>query len=398
MRYLTLQELDLRNKRVLMRVDFNVPLSGEGAIVDDSRIRAVLPSIEYVLKQGAILILISHLGRPDGKKNLKESLAPCAKRLAELLDKPVQMAPDVIGPAVAQMVAKLQPGEVLLLENVRFYAAEEQPSSDPSFARSLAQLGDVYVNDAFAAAHRAHASIVDLARLFPGKAAAGLLMQTEMNRFQTLLTKPKRPFYAVIGGAKIGTKIGVLSALLSKVDALYLGGGMVFTFLQSQGVQVGRSLVAPEHLETARRLIHEAQTKGVPLVFPSDFVIAKAFQNEAEAKLVTVEQGIDPEWFGMDIGPATVQNWMKELSHAATLFWNGPLGVVEMPSFRKGTRAIAEGLAHLQAHVVVGGGDSVAAIQEMGFAHSFAHLSTGGGAALELLEFGTLPGIDELCR
>ncbi|HSX26318.1 MAG TPA: phosphoglycerate kinase [Chlamydiales bacterium] len=389
---LTLKDLSLKGKRVLMRVDFNVPMK-EGKITDDSRIVAALPSIQYVLDHGASLVLMSHMGRPKGKPDPELSLAPCAKRLSELLKKPVAMAPDCVGPAVEKMASGLRPGQLLLLENLRFHAGEEEPEKDPSFVASLAKLGDLYVNDAFGTAHRAHASTALIAKYFPGKAAAGFLMEKEIAHLSPLLQHPKRPFYAIIGGAKVSTKIGVIKNLLRLIDGLFLGGGMTFTFLKSQSIPIGNSLFEEAEVETARALLAQNKDK---IHLPVDLVIADAFTNEAHRKTIAATAGIPPGWQGMDIGPKTVENWSQLLKKAATVFWNGPVGVFEMPHFAKGTQALAQTLAHTKAETIIGGGDSVAAIQQMGLADQFTHLSTGGGASLEYLEFGHLPGIDAL--
>lgn len=389
---LTLKDLSLKGKRVLMRVDFNVPLSQTGEISDDSRIRASLASIQYILSQGASLVLMSHLGRPKGKKDPQFSLAPCAKRLSQLLKQPVLLAPDCVGPAVEKMVSHLKPKEVLLLENLRFHAAEEEPKEEPNFAASLAKLASIYVNDAFGTAHRAHASTALIAKFFPGKAVAGFLMEKEISELSSLLDRPDRPFYALIGGTKISTKLGVIHNLLKRIDALFIGGAMAFTFFKAQGIEMGASLVEESDLGSASDIL--ASTKA--LFLPIDLVIADAFSNEAHRKTVLAKEGIPAEWQGMDIGSQTIAQWRKELSSAKTVFWNGPFGVFEMESFAVGTRAIAEALAQSKAKVVVGGGDSVAAIQQMGLSKQFAHLSTGGGASLEYLEFGHLPGIDAL--
>ncbi len=384
---ITLKDLSLKGKRVLMRVDFNVPIA-KGIISDDSRIRAALPSIEYILNQGASLILMSHLGRPKPKPEAEFSLAPCAQRLSELLQKPVQTAKDCVGPEVEKMAAHLLPGQILLLENLRFHLGEETPEKDPQFAADLAKLGDVYVNDAFGTAHRAHASTAIITRYFPGRAAMGLLMEKEIQELSPLLSNPKRPFYAIMGGAKISSKIGVIKNLLKKVDALFIGGGMVYTFLKAQGIEIGDSIY--EDPTSIRDLPQEK------LHFPVDLVIADQFSNEAQTQIISTKEGIPAGWQGVDIGPRTIANWSKELQKGATVFWNGPLGVFEMPHFAKGTQAIAEQLAHSKAITIVGGGDSIAAIEQMGLQQKFTHLSTGGGASLEFLEYGHLPGIDAL--
>lgn len=384
MEKLTIKDLALSGKRVLMRVDFNVPVE-KGNITDDSRIRASLPSIQYILDHGASLVLMSHLGRPKGK-DPAATLAPCAKRLSELLKKPVQMAPDCVGPEVEKLASALKPGQVLLLENLRFHTGEESPEKDPKFVENLAKLGDCYVNDAFGTAHRAHASTAAIAKYFPGKAAIGLLMEKEIEQLSPLVRGPKRPFYAILGGAKISSKIGVIKSLLNLVDGLFIGGGMAFTFLKAKGIEVGNSICEdPKTIE------------GLPMDkihLPSDLVIANAFSNDADKKTVPSHRGIPTGWQGMDIGPQTVGEWSKQLQEAATIFWNGPLGVFEMPHFAAGTKEIAESLARGKARVIVGGGDTVAAVEQMGLGNQFAYLSTGGGASLEFLEFGHLPGID----
>ncbi len=383
---LTLKDLSLHGKRVLMRVDFNVPME-KGKITDDSRIAAALPSIEYVLGQGGSLVLMSHLGRPKGKEATL-SLLPCAKRLSELLHKPVQMASDCVGPEVEKMASDLKPGQILLLENLRFHAAEEAPDKDPPFVKALAHLGDCYVNDAFGTAHRAHASTAVIAQFFPHKAAMGFLMEKEVQALSPLLHNPKRPFYAIIGGSKISTKLGVLKKMAELVDALFIGGGMVYTFLKAKGIAVGQSLCEDP------QLIKDLPMEKIHL--PLDLVIANAFTADAQKKGIGFNEGIPSGWQGMDIGPKTVSEWSAILQKGATVFWNGPLGVFELPPFAAGTRAIAECLAKAKAKTIIGGGDSVAAVQQMGLADRFAHLSTGGGASLEFLEFGHLPGIDAL--
>lgn len=396
MEKLALRDLHVKGKRVLMRVDFNVPTDSNGAITDDSRITASLPSIRYVLDHGGSLVLMSHLGRPDGKPNEKYSLAPCAKRLSELLQKPVAMAPDCIGPKVEEMASKMVPGDLILLENLRFHEAEEHPELDPSFVSALAKLGDLYVNDAFGTAHRAHASTSLIAQLFPRKAAAGFLMEKEVTALGTLLKNPKRPFFAIIGGAKISTKAGVIKNLFPLIDGLFIGGAMAYTFLKAQGISIGLSQYNEAELATASNILQEAARKKIPCHLPVDLVVASAFKNDALQRVIGIEEGVPDGWQGMGIGPKTVEQWSKELKKASTVFWNGPLSVFEMPSFAKGTYAIAELLACSSATVVVGGGDSVAAVNQMGLGDQFAHLSTGGGASLEFLEFGRLPGIDAL--
>lgn len=377
-----------------MRVDFNVPQNKEGIIVDDSRIRAALPSIQYILKQGATLVLMSHLGRPKATPDPIFSLAPCAKRLAELLGQTVAFAADCVGIEVEKKVASLKSGEVLLLENVRFHVGEESPGKDPSFVEQLANLGDVYVNDAFGTAHRAHASTAIIAKFFPGKALIGFLMEKEVQVLSSLIQKPARPFYVVMGGAKVSSKIGLIQNLLHSVDALFLGGGMAYTFFKAKGIPVGDSLVEMNSLDTAKQII--ATAKPGQLHFPEDFVIANRFSNDADTQVVLASSGIPSGWQGLDIGPKTIELWSKEFLKAKTVFWNGPLGVFEMPNFAAGTHGVANALASSTGEVTVGGGDSVAAIEQVNLSKQFYHLSTGGGASLEYLEYGHLPGIDAL--
>ncbi len=396
MNKLSLKDLSLKDQKVLMRVDFNVPLNKEGGIADDTRIRETLPSIQYILDQGGSAILMSHLGRPKAKRDPQFSLSPCAKRLSELLGRPVLFASDCIGPEVQKMARDLKSKEVLLLENVRFYPAEEDPSSDPSFAKQLAELGDIYVNDAFGTAHRAHSSTAVIAQYFPGKAAAGLLMEKEIAFLSEILSHPKRPFYALIGGAKVSTKMGVLRSLIAKADAIFIGGGMAYTFLKAQGIAIGDSIHEDAQMPTATAFLQTCQEKGVKVWLPEDIVVASAFSAEAPARIVGAQEGIPSGWQGMDIGPKTLEIWKAALQDAATVFWNGPLGVYEFPPFAKGTEGIARLLSTLSATTVVGGGDSVAAINALHLAQHFSHLSTGGGASLEYLEFGKLPGIDAL--
>lgn len=393
---LTLQDLPLAGKKVLIRVDYNVPLNKDGSISDDTRIRESIPTIQKALQDGAAVILMSHLGRPQSKQDIQFSLGICAKKLSQLVVAPVFFATDCIGKDVDKMVQDLKGGQILLLENLRFYPAEENPSLDPNFAKELAKGIDYYVNDAFAAAHRAHSSISVIEQYFPGKAAMGLLIEKELQFLQPLLENPKHPFYVIVGGAKVSSKIGVLKSLLKHVDAFFIGGGMGLTFLKALGFETGASPIEAALLDEARFFLQKAQEQKVSVYLPTDLVIADQFRNDATYKTVTLPEAIPPGWMGMDIGPATASAWCEQLKKASTIFWNGPLGVFEFPHFIRGTTKIAECLADSGAITVIGGGDSVAAIQNLGLAGKFTHLSTGGGASLEYLEKGHLPGIDAL--
>lgn len=378
-----------------MRVDFNVPLNKDGAISDDTRIKESLASIRHVLKSGGSAILMSHLGRPKGV-DPQLSLKPCCSALSKLLGLPVLMAEDCIGEKVEKMAHDLMPGQVLLLENVRFYPAEEKPASDPSFAKKLASLGDIYVNDAFATAHRSHSSTTVIAHFFPGNAAAGFLLQKEIEFLGRLMHNPKTPFYAIIGGSKISTKMGVLKSLLPRVSGIFIGGGMAFTFLKAQGIEIGNSIHEDDQIPVAVDFMKEALEKKVSFWLPIDLLIADAFGNDANTKMIPSSNGIPKGWQGMDIGEKTIGEWKKILQNAATVLWNGPLGIFELSRFANGTNQIAEELSSLHATTIVGGGDSVSAINKLGLSSKFTHVSTGGGASLEYLEFGHLPGIDAL--
>jgi len=380
----TVRDVDVKGKKVLMRVDFNVPLKGD-TITDDTRIRGALPTIQYLLEHGAALILMSHLGRPKGKVVPEMSLKPVAVRLGELLDQEVKLAPGVVGPEVEAAAAALKPGDVLILENTRFLAGEEK--NDPAMAEQLAKLGDLYVNDAFGAAHRAHASTAGIAAHLP--AVAGLLMEKEIEFLGAAIESPARPFVAIIGGAKISDKIGVIRNLLTKVDALLIGGGMANTFLAAQGYEMADSLVEAESIDTAKALMAGGGSK---LVLPVDGVVADAFSADAASKVVPVD-GVEAGWRILDIGPATVKLFGQKLAHAKTVVWNGPMGVFEFPAFSKGTTAVAEMVAASGATSIVGGGDSVSAIQQAGLTDKMSHISTGGGASLEMLEGQELPGL-----
>lgn len=388
---MTLQDLDIHGKRVLMRVDFNVPLSPEGEITDLSRIKACLPSICYILEQGGSVILMSHLGRPEGKKEARYSLTPCAKALASLIGQEVKMAPDCIGPPTEHLAKNLKSKEILLLENLRFHAAEEKPSLDPSFAKLLSAMGDVYVNDAFGCCHRAHSSICPITTYFPNKAASGLLLQKEILFLNQLLHSPAKPFYVLIGGAKVSSKIGTLQKLATKADALFIGGAMAFTFLKALGKSIGSSPYEEESLAFAKDFLTQT------IYLPEDIVITDNLKKPTQIHTVTVEEGIPEGWQGVDIGPRTLQTWLPLMQKCKTFFWNGPVGLFEISPFNRGTEAVAECMASVKGAVtVIGGGDSVAAITQMGLSGHFSHLSTGGGASLEFLEKGHLPGINAL--
>ncbi|MBO8141764.1 MAG: phosphoglycerate kinase [Firmicutes bacterium] len=390
MRKMTLSDLDVAGRRVLVRVDFNVPLR-DGAVADDSRIRAAIPTIEHLRRQGARVILVSHLGRPKGRVVEELRLAPVARRLEELLGCPVQIASDCIGETVRAQVAGLKDGDVLLLENVRFHPGEE--ANDPGFARELAALADVFVNDAFGAAHRAHASTEGVARFLP--AAAGFLIQREIEVMGRALSDPDRPFLALLGGAKVADKIGVIRNLLTKVDVIAIGGGMAYTFLKAQGLEVGRSLVDEERVALAEELLDEARHRGVEVLLPEDVVVADRFAADAQRRVVPVTE-IPPDWQGLDIGPATCRHFAEAAGKARTIVWNGPMGVFEWEPFSEGTRAVARALAETGATTIVGGGDSAAAVEQAGVADRITHISTGGGASLEFLEGKELPGIAAL--
>ncbi len=386
----TVKDFAVEGKRVLVRVDFNVPMDENKNITDDTRIRAAIPTIRYLMEQDAKVILASHLGRPKGQANPKYSLAPVAVRLSSLLGAPVEMAGDCVGEEVKQSVVKLEPGQVLLLENVRFYAEEEK--NDPGFAAKLAELADIYINDAFGTAHRAHASTEGIARLLP--AGAGFLMQKEIEIMGRALANPERPFTAILGGAKVSDKIGVIENLLNKVDCLIIGGGMANTFLKAQGYDVGKSLVEDDKLDLARKLVQDAGC-NVKFLLPSDVVAADKFEADAQRKVVGVEE-IPAGWLALDIGPATAKLFADEISFARTIVWNGPMGVFEMEPFAAGTEAVAQALAGSKAVTIVGGGDSVAAVEKLGVAEKITHISTGGGASLEFLEGKVLPGVAAL--
>ena len=383
----TVRDISAKGKRVLIRADFNVPLEN-GEVADDTRIRAVLPTIQYLLEQGAAVILMSHLGRPQGQVRDELRMDPVARSLSKLLGRAVTKVDDCVGPQVENATAGLEPGEVLLLENLRFHPEEER--NDEIFARQLASLADVYVNDAFGAAHRAHASTTGLTKYLPS--VAGLLMERELMMLGEALANPTRPFVAVLGGAKVSGKIGVIRSLLSKVDLLLVGGGMANTFLKAQGLEVGDSLVDNDSLAMAREMLELA---GKRLVLPVDVVVADAFAVNASSRVVSVEK-VPVGWLILDIGPCTVGLFEEKLSSAGTVVWNGPMGVFEFPRFAAGTVGLATSLARSQATTIVGGGDSAAAVREAGLEDRMTLVSTGGGASLMFLEGKSLPGVEAL--
>mgnify|MGYP004696584693 FL=1 len=386
----TVKEADLTGKRVLIRVDFNVPVKN-GVVTDSTRIKAALPTIKYILDNGASLVVMSHFGRPKGQKNPDFSMAPIAKEFQALLGRPVKLASDVIGPEVESEVKALKPGDVLLLENVRFYKEEE--ANDPEFAKKLASYGDIYVNDAFGTAHRAHASTEGVSHYLPSY--AGFLIEKEVKFMAPLLENPDHPFVAIIGGSKVSSKISVLESLVKTCDTIVIGGGMAYTFLKVLGKSVGKSLVEDDYLETAKNFLAAASEKNVKVILPVDHVCASAFAEDAEPVYVDGED-IPADLMGLDIGSKTVTAIVDALKTAKSVVWNGPMGVFEFASFAKGTEAVAKALAESDAVSVVGGGDSVAAINKFGLADKISHVSTGGGASLEFLEGKVLPGIKAL--
>jgi len=394
MNKLTIDDLDLKHKRVLVRVDFNVPLDKKGNITDDTRIAASLPTIKKILKSGGKAILMSHLGRPKGGKSPEFSLRPCAKRLGELLGKPVRFVEDCIGPEVEAAISELQPGECLLLDNLRFYPEEEK--NDPNFAKKLAALGDVYVNDAFGSAHRAHASTEGVTKYFK-QSAAGYLMQKELDYLDKALSNPLRPFVAILGGAKISDKLLVIENLLNKVDGLLIGGGMAFTFVKARGGRIGASLVEDDKIDYCKGILDQVKAKNLKMILPMDAVVSEDPHNP-KTEVVPIDT-INDGKKGLDIGPLTCKLFNSEIERAKTIVWNGPLGMFEIKAFAAGTNAVAKKVAEATekgAISIIGGGDTAAAVLQAGLEKKMSHISTGGGASLEFLEGKTLPGVAAL--
>ena len=387
----TIRDIDLKGKRVIVRVDFNVPQDKEGKITDDNRIVGALPTIKYLVEQNAKVVLMSHLGRPKGEFNMKYSLAPAALRLSELLGRPVKMAKDVIGEDADRIVASLKEGEVCLLENLRFHNEEEK--NDADFAKKLSGYGDIYVNDAFGTAHRAHASTEGVAHYLP--AVSGFLIEKELKFLGGAVEHPDRPFVAILGGAKVSDKIGVINNLLEKVDVLIVGGGMAYTFIKAQGGEIGKSLLEADRLEYALEMIEKAKAKGVKLLLPEDSVAADAYSNDANIQVVDSYK-IPEGYLGLDIGPKAQKAFAEAIRGAKTVVWNGPMGVSEMSNFAAGTVAVAKAMAESEAVTIIGGGDSAAAVVQLGFGDKMSHISTGGGASLEFLEGLELPGVAAL--
>ncbi|ALS79247.1 phosphoglycerate kinase [Planococcus kocurii] len=387
---MTMKDLDLKGKRVFCRVDFNVPMS-DGKVTDDTRIRAAVPTIEYLVNQGAKVILASHLGRPKGQVNEEMRLAATGFRLGELLHKEVKSLDESIGEKVEQDISTMQEGDIILLENVRFHEGEEK--NDDKLAQAFASLADVFVNDAFGAAHRAHASTAGIASHLP--AVSGLLLEKELEVLGKALSEPERPFTAIIGGAKVKDKIGVIDHLLDKVDNLIIGGGLSYTFIKAQGYEIGNSLVEEDKLDLANSFIEKAKQKGVKFYLPVDATVANEFSKDAETKSVKITE-IPADWMGLDIGPETVALYADVIKNSKLIIWNGPMGVFEMPAFENGTKSVAQAMAETSGYTVIGGGDSAAAVEKFHVAEQMDHISTGGGASLEFMEGKDLPGVSAL--
>jgi phosphoglycerate kinase len=387
----SIRDLDVSGKTVLVRVDYNVPLDSEGHVADATRIVATLPTITYLQEHGAKIVLLAHFGRPKGQVDPKYSLKPVAEELSRQLGTDVPLAPDCVGPEVERLVKQMQPGQAILLENVRFHAEEEQ--NDPAFSKQLASLGDLYVNDAFGAAHRAHASTAGIAAYLPS--AAGFLMHKELEVLGGILESPKRPFVAIVGGAKVSSKLGVLESMLQRVDKLLIGGGMANTFLKARGLEVGKSLLEADLVETAADLDRRAKEQGVELLLPVDVVVTDKVAPDGRAETVDAA-AVPADRAIVDIGPKARDAYARAVDGVGTILWNGPMGVFEIPAFAEGTKAIAQALARSSAVTVIGGGESVAAVEQLGLADKMTHISTGGGASLELLEGRELPGVAAL--
>ena len=385
----TVKDIDLKGKRVFVRCDFNVPMDENQNITDNTRIVAALPTIKYLLEQNCKIILASHLGRPKGEFKPEFSLKPVAKELSKLLDKEVIMAKDVIGEETIQKALNLKEGEIMLLENVRFH--KEETDNDPEFAKKLASMAEVFVNDAFGTAHRAHASTTGIANYLP--AVSGFLIEKELKFLGNAVNNPERPFVAILGGAKVSDKIGVIDSLLEKVDTLMIGGGMAYTFFKAQGYEVGNSICEMDKLDLAKSAMEKAKQKGVKLLLPVDTKVGKEYKEDTESKIVKYTE-IPADWEGFDIGTETIKLFIEELKSAKTVVWNGPLGLFEFPQFAIGTNAIAKALSELNATTIIGGGDSAAAVKKAGLEDKMTHISTGGGASLEFLEGKKLPGIE----
>lgn len=387
----SIRDIDVKGKKVFCRVDFNVPMS-DGQVTDDTRIRAAIPTIQHLSEQGAKVILASHLGRPKGKVVEEMRLNAVAARLSDLIGKPVKKTDEAYGPVVEQEISRMQDGDLLLLENVRFYPGEEK--NDPELAKNFAALADIYVNDAFGAAHRAHASTEGIAHHIP--AVAGFLMEKELEVLGKALSNPERPFTAIIGGAKVKDKIGVIDNLLEKVDNLIIGGGLAYTFVKAQGYEIGKSLLEEERIDLAKSFIEKAKEKGVNFLMPIDTVVANEFSPEAEAKVVDIDQ-IPADWQGLDIGPKTMEQYRDVIQSSKLVIWNGPMGVFEYEKFADGTKGVADALAGAEnTYTVIGGGDSAAAVEKFNVADKMDHISTGGGASLEFMEGKELPGVAAL--
>lgn len=389
----TVEDINLEGKKVLVRCDFNVPIDEEGRITDDIRIRSAMPTIRYILNKGGSTILMSHLGRPKGKANPKYSLEPVAKRIADLVGQEVKFADDdlVVSSTTKSMAEELKQGEILLLQNTRYRREEEE--NDEGFSRELASLGQIYINDAFGTAHRAHASTAGIAMFLPS--AMGYLIEKEVSLLARTLENPDKPFIAILGGAKVSDKIGVIENLMDKVDGLIIGGGMAYTFLKAEGYEVGKSLLEEDKIDLAAGLINKAKAKNLELLLPVDTVVAEEFDPDAKHKTVANED-FPANMMGLDIGEKTIELFTQKIKNAKTIIWNGPMGVFEMPAFAKGTEKIAQAMADSKAITIIGGGDSAAAVEKFGLAQKMTHISTGGGASLELLEGKRLPGIDVL--